>query len=567
MWKSLAPWLLLAAILALFLLYLAWLKPADQFGWYHDDTIYFSSAQSLAQGRGYTLPSLPGTPSQTKYPVLYPWLLSCVWRLWPAFPSNVSPAVWMTALFGCWFLIAAFQLLRKLAGLGDWPALLLVALCAFHPHFLLLSGAILSDIPFLALALAAAVVADSAMRPTARPGLVATTAVLAGLSALMRGFGLPVVAGIVAAGLFRRAYRQAALVALLAAPFLAVALLWPAASPMPAGADSPGWRQTWLFYTSYGQFWKLSVPRLDVFLAMLGFNLRSFLEAPASACLFPPPGEGESYAGVLLCVTLSVAILAGVVRQARMKEWKPIHFIFPFYAPIVLTWNYTLMDRFLLLFLPLFYAGLWIEGRHFASMLLTSFRQRGPASQKILAGVLAIGLAVLGIWGVNYYLRGARGRIRVVAARRAALAAEKGQLYDWIRRNTDPGARFIAYEDASLYLYTARQAARPIAFSTEAFYKRDEGVLGRDLTHITDTARHIRARYWVASEDDFHLETGLPMIETRMSRLKSVLPVVFRSRGGKVELLDLSCIFEPDRRECDAVRPVLFPIALPPGAP
>ena len=36
---------------------------------------YFSAARSLAEGGGYTLPSVPGAPPQTKYPPLYAWLL------------------------------------------------------------------------------------------------------------------------------------------------------------------------------------------------------------------------------------------------------------------------------------------------------------------------------------------------------------------------------------------------------------------------------------------------------------------------------------------------------------
>ncbi|HJY79561.1 MAG TPA: hypothetical protein VKK81_00540, partial [Candidatus Binatia bacterium] len=115
--------------------------------------MYFSSAKALAEGRGYIIPSLPGTPPQTKYPVLYPWLLSWIWRWNPSFPANLSPALWMTALFGCWALLAALQLLRKFEGVGDWPAVVIIGLCAFQAQFLSLSAAVMSDVPLMALAL------------------------------------------------------------------------------------------------------------------------------------------------------------------------------------------------------------------------------------------------------------------------------------------------------------------------------------------------------------------------------------------------------------------------------
>jgi hypothetical protein len=110
-----------------------------------------------------------------------------------------------------------------------------------------------------------------------------------------------------------------------------------------------------------------------------------------------------------------------------------------------------------------------------------------------------------------------------------------------------------------LYLHTNRQALRPIIFSTQAFYKKDDQVLRRDLAHITDVARHIGARYWLASDDDFQLETGLPLIEKRMAEIKAVLPVVFHSRTSKVQVLDLSCLLHAEQGACQVIVPVLCP--------
>jgi len=526
-----------ALLLLLFLAHLDSWNPAGFFGWYQDDTILFSSARSLAQGRGYSLPSFPlpsgGVLPQSKYPILYPWLLSWIWRFNPAFPSNITGAVWMTALFACWYLVASFLLLRRL-GWSDWPALLLAGLTAFHPNFVFLGGAVLSEMLFMALAMTAVLVSDSAFREK-RATLAVLAAVVGGLSVMTRVFGVAVIAGIAAHALYRRTVRLAAVFCLVAAPFVIFAL-WPAIHPPVDAPSSDGWRQTFLYYTSYWQFWRLCVPNWHVFLAMLAFNVQAFLESPSSYCLFPPLGD-HSYFGFLLSVTLTAGILAGVGRQGRKRGWSSIHFVFPLYAALTLIWNYTLMDRFLLLFVPMFYAGLATEVRHLGAMLAENLRSQRSTGEKILAGVLGLALVALGGLAVRHYGRGLRKPAALNQG--AAVAGEKQEAYRWIRDNTNPRDRFIAYEDASLYLFTDRQAIRPIVFSTEAFFQQDERVLRRDLAHFTDVAQQVRARYWLAAEDDFHLETGLPLIQEKVSQLRAILPAVFRSNQSKVQIYDL----------------------------
>ena len=551
----------LALLLVVFAVSVARLEPAARFGWYHDDTVYFASAQALAEGRGYLLPSLPGAPPQTKYPVLYSWLLSWVWRWQPAFPANLNLAVALTAACGGLFLLISFQLLRRLEGIGDGTALGITALCALHPNVLILSGSVLSDMPFAALALGGALLADEALRRGAPPWRAVLAGALIGLSFLTRSLGLVVLAGVLAAALERRLYRPGAAVLAGALPFLLVPLLYaPAPVPPPAWAQGGAW-QTWVYYTSYWQFWKFSVPNRDVFLSMVTANLRYLLQAPATFCLFPPPGGARFLPGVLLCITLTFGIASGILRQARRQEWKPVHFVLLFYAAAVLVWNYAFFDRLLVMFLPLFYAGVWIEGRHLTTMLAAAWRPGRPASEKVVATLLS--LALLGMAGAaaRFYIVDYRSDFPRMAASRVAAMAERRQAYDWIRRETPPATRLIAYEDVVLNLYTGRAAMRPIAFSTEAFYREDESVLRRDLAHLTDTARGIGARYWVMTNDDFALDTGTPLIDQRIAALKAVLPVVFRSSGGQVQVYDLGCLQAPDGPGCETARAVLFPNA------
>src|SRR5271168_2173946 len=88
------------------------LVPSAQYAWrnrdmpgfarLHDDGILFLSAKSVAAGEGYRIPSLPENPYQTKYPPLYPALLSLVWAVNPDFPRNLPLATACS-----WVLFAA----------------------------------------------------------------------------------------------------------------------------------------------------------------------------------------------------------------------------------------------------------------------------------------------------------------------------------------------------------------------------------------------------------------------------------------------------------------------------
>src|SRR5580765_2906307 len=111
---SLRQPVVLAAIIIIYLFQVERVHPSVFFGQFQDESIYLSTAKALAGGEGYKLISFPDSPGQTKYPVIYPWLLSFVWKLNPHFPANLQLASHLTEFFGCVSLLAVFFLLRKL---------------------------------------------------------------------------------------------------------------------------------------------------------------------------------------------------------------------------------------------------------------------------------------------------------------------------------------------------------------------------------------------------------------------------------------------------------------------
>ena len=554
----------MALLLAVYIWDVASLHPAILFGAYHDDSLYFSTAKALSQGQCDGMPDFPGAPPQTKYPVLYPWLLSWVWRAFPAFPQNVAAGIGLTIFFGCWSLSAAFQLLRRLGGVGNWPALLIVGICALHPLFLTFSGRILSDLPFMALALTALVLADSKITRNGSMVAPSLAGVIAGLSVGMRTMGLAVVAGICVAALCRRALRQGMIFSVAAA--LVVVLgswrQWMSlrAYPLWQAAFTPslGWNQNLAYYTSYGAIWRVCVPNLRAFVALLKLTVPLLVLAPGRY-LVTPLEEPPSMLQFAFALILTAAIVSGMIRQARSHGWKPIHFALPFYCVIVLAWPYPLMGRFLLPFLPLFLAGLWTELRRLAAMLRSSLRPAMPPSERCVAGVLAVLAVFLLLFAGWKILIKGRNELLSLDADRGKALQEQLQAYQWIRENTAPRDRIVAYEDPLLYLYTGREAARPATISPAFVYLgRDQG-LAEDAAHMGDTAHSIGARFWMFTDSDFTMEGHTAVITNRLAEIESILPLVFHSNRDTVQIYDSSCVTEPQSPRCLTIAPVLFP--------
>ena len=540
----------LAVVLVAYVGFVASLRPGSNFGQFHDDSMYFASAKALADGRGYVIPSLPGIPPQTKYPIFYPWLLSGVWKWWPSFPDNLQVAGWIAPIFGCWFLLATYVLLRKIIGIEQRVALFVTSFCCIHPLFLNLSGSLLSDVPFMAFALTATIAAEFSFRDQKHLSFAFLAGTFAGLSIITRTVGLAVLAGILAAALGRRKYLNAGLFCLMSLPFLA-SLVW-FGMQLRTGASAPhftfGWRETLLYYTSYLEFWRLDVPDLGALWALLKLNSTLLLLAPAQYVLAPFI-EPTTTLGITAYVIVTAALIGGLIRSARRSGLLAIHLVLGFYILVIVFWNYPQMRRFLLLFLPLFCVGLWHEANRLARLVRDALSTAHSAAQKASALILA--LALLGfIATVTYsYMHGHR-LLRSTNHTRTELAAEKTEAYAWLRQHGVNGGPVIAYEDANLYLYTGHTAIRPIGLPSEVIYTPSRVRSERYLTRLTDVVRHVNARYWLTSEDDFANDIGRPTFARRAARLKSVLPEVFGSQNKRVKILDLTCVAEPEAPNC-----------------
>ena len=565
-YRRVLPWLGFVCIALIYVVAIVRLGPTSYFGMSEDDSIYFSSAKALSEGKGYILPSIPGAPPATKYPILYPWLLSWVWRWNPSFPANLADAVAVTLAFGLGYISLTFSFLRRLKGIGEAEALFLTAFCALHPIVLLYSSSVLSDIPFAAVALGAMLIADGAIRREGNNLAAACSAVLVGLSILLRVFGVPVAAGIFVAGVVRRAWRQLFIFCGCVTPFFA-ALAWRIVFPRvvtppaisKAGASSLGWTLTWAYYTSYLSVWQIGFRTRHIFWTMLGNNALSvLLRGPANYFLFPGLVR-DTPVGRVLVVLITVAIVAGFVKHAHRYGWKPVHYALPLNLVTIVFWPYPVTDRFLLPFLPLFAAGLWLEGKHILKMIAATLASRGAMANKFIAVTVAVLIAAFSCAVAWNYIGGSRRLIEEEARNRSSLITAKRSAYEWLLRSTSPDARVIAYEDASVYLYTGRSSMRPVAFTPAALH--EPKLLEQIVAHMGDVPEAIGAQFWMISDDDFGLEWPQATSEARDYEvgLRTALPEVFRSEDGRVGIYSLDCLRRAEKPSCELANLLLLP--------
>jgi 4-amino-4-deoxy-L-arabinose transferase-like glycosyltransferase len=533
------PWIALAAIILGYMWFVISLHPTNFFGLSEDDTLYFSSAKSIAEGHGYILPSVPGTPPATKYPILYPWIQSWVWRWNSAFPENLSAAVALNLVFGAAYLIGAFAFVRRLPGFSDAVALVLTAICAVNPRVLFLSANLMSDVPFAALAVLACVAAARANEKEGGRGRTVLCGILTGLSILIRVLGIPIAAGLFVAITLRSGWQKATTFAACVLPFV-VAFFWrsillvPKVSLVAASSCSNSWRMTWLYYTSYTKFWTVDVLSHGVFWQTVRNDVLAALVQPASYFVKASYLRAPVFALVLL-VILSVIAIRGGVRLVSSARWQPIHIALAFYLLPILAWNYGVMDRFLLPFLPLICAGIWWEVQHTVSQMRSTLRAKVRAEVAIVACFFCIvGSALL--YGIGSSWSGETRDIASESQSRAALLVEKREAYAWLKENSPRNAVAIAYEDASMFLYSGRQAIRPVIFSPAGVNRPD--VLNSDLACITSSAEAIHAKYWVVSDDDFgyEWEPASSRARAKEREMERPLHALFRSRQGEVRI-------------------------------
>ncbi|MEO8099087.1 MAG: hypothetical protein ABI811_15395 [Acidobacteriota bacterium] len=463
------------------------------FGEFHDDTLYFVGAKSLAAGDGYRIASLPGQPPQTKYPPLYPLVLSAAWRFGPAFPANLQMAGWIS-----WLAMPALFLLMPslfarwgLSGRRMW---LLLIVFALNPYVIWLSTELLTELPFLALALAAMILIERSREHEAPVAVALAAGIVAGLAYLTRSAGLALLpAGflyLLLRGKGFRGRKKAIGFAAAMLPLMAAWIVWQQMHLTPTSDPSL------TYYTDYAGYQRMNVSLQD-FPLYLWRNLDGFLLGLGSLVI---PKIVSSLLLKILAQSIAVAMISGVVRMVRQGRAELYAMFAAASTVLLLIWHYPPDERFVMPLWPLAFAGLLTELEHVTAMLRAA-RQHKDRSQRVAAlGVMA-GVVVIFGGALAYQIVVDVSFLPEDAASHRAQRVEQVKAFDWIHANVPGDAAFYAHLDPLLYLYTGHAAtSRPLL--PRYWYHEDHKAIVDYWGNVAEFARTHKLDYYYAPDVD-----------------------------------------------------------------
>jgi len=419
-----------------------------QFGDFHDDAVYFVSAKSLADGGGYRVESFPGEPAQTKFPPLYPLLLSLAWRIDPQFPRNVPIAAWLSWLAVPAVLVQLAAYYPRL-GMSGWRAWLLLVLISINPYVIFFSSQMLTEMLFLALILSTMLLVERAVERTAASIWAFAAGAVAGLAFLTRTAGIVMLLAACAYFWLRREKRKGVYFAAAMLPFIAGWTIWSRLHQMhPTDLALT-------YYTDYFGYQIYNLRLRDAHL-LLWKNLDGVMWGLGS--LFQPRVTGSPVLKVLAWM-MAAAMISGVVRMLRRGQGVLYALFAAATILVLLPLAWGINERYVLPLYPLALAGLLVEMEHFFGMLRTGLHHP-DLSQRIVAGTLAtVAIAVLaGSVALEMFV--SFSHLPDEAHDRRVANVDRVAAYGWISAHVPREANILAIDDPVVFLYTGRHAMR-----------------------------------------------------------------------------------------------------------
>ena len=457
---------------------------------YHDDGIYYVSAKSLAETNTFAIESLPKSPAQTKYPPLWPALLSVAWRINPHYPDNL-PA----AMFLCWIwlplsLVAFRQWLIK-AEVSENVVLLLGAMWALNPYVVLFSTAMLSEMQFTFLLLVSLLCLSKE-----KPYWALAAGILAGLTFLSRTAGIALLPVALLYFGLRSRWKQMALFAAGMLPFVLGWMGWSFTNKTP-GNDA-----VTLYYTNYFGYY-LSIFQWREAHLYAWKNIDGVLHGLGALLL---PNTTRSLLDKVLAESLAIAGIIGIGRMVKEKReslYVPYAGFALIYAGMLVFWHFPPTERLMLPVAPLWLAGLYLELRRLGENIYKVF-QKPETSQKvaggIIGGLLAGALLFCG-WRQWELLTDGLPQFYEEHAQRLEQSESAMQ---FIRKKLPAEARFLSENDPLLYLRTGRQGSGlEMILNTIHWYREDHAARTADHAEAPAYARKHHLDYFLLNDWDY----------------------------------------------------------------
>ena len=516
--------MLLAAVLAV--MTFSTMRP-DILGLFHDDGIYAVTARSLASGTGYRIVSLPGSPAQTKYPILYPYLLSWIWKASPAFPANILLLKSVNAVIAFAVMLLGYSLFRRDIGRQGISALAYVFLVGTNMLLVSAANFTLSDNLFQVFVIACLLlhVQDSGGRSTRR---IWFGAVMASLGFLTRVPG----AALIIAGLVwvvvEKNRRDAIVYAAIAAGLTIPWFVWRAGATAVTNPLLP-------YYTEYEtsalalapshpyQAWQIVFGNvrylfqsLDATFLLPAFTLLRWLVYPLVLL-----GSWVLVRRRSIFLVLFVAVYTGAVIN---HPFVPGRYVIPL-VPIVL--------------LALFAGAFEARDRlvHWAGRLV---------DDKAIAGFIGLPIALLMglnlVWLRTYNRPAVDDHVRGFSVHFTYGWSGFTETFDWVRNHTGENDLLATPYDPMYYLYTGRKAVRPWFHHPETYFYpvgRTTPYLG-DPAGIRDALNDLGVKYLIIDPLEGYAEEAAA--GRLFEQLLSIYPtprLVFTSRDAAHRVYDL----------------------------
>lgn len=493
--------------------YVAWrARDMPQFGRIHDDSIYFVSAKSIAEGHGYRILSLPGEPYQTKYPPLFPLLLTLVWKVQPEFPHNLPIAALV-----CWLMLppflAACWLFYKSLGLPEWQSLSLICLLGLNFWVGVFSINVMPELMFVTLLVSSVILADKATE-NGNFWEAFAAAVLASAAYLTRSAALPLLLSVPLVMLLRKRIRCA--IVFFCSMVVAVAgwNLWVYSHRIAVTDEND------LFYLSYLGYFAKTVPLGEVpHLVLqnartLAFSVAELLDMHGSA----------STIGTVIQVSITVASLVGLFWMARRFKLSHYYAFAVCYVPVLLLWSSR--TRFVLPLIPLLLGGLFLfiqESIKLAGILLKRDSVLSIGASLAVSTVISISVG----WLLVSYCS-TPWMILPDGPQWRAQKVLRLPSYGYIKQNIPASSAFLAHEDPLFYLYTGRHA-RSLHSPTNLLERSGFQAIAMRYSSLAEFGREHGLEYLFFTPNDFYRDT-------REEELRSIVRRVVQT-GADFELL------------------------------
>jgi hypothetical protein len=224
---------------------------------------------------------------------------------------------------------------------------------------------------------------------------------------------------------------------------------------------------------------------------------------------------------------LALGAVVGAVRLClRVPAARPFGVYAALLSVLLIIWCYPPNSRLVLPLFPLVAAGFFGEVRRMLEMLGSSWKSGQRGAAVVVGGLLVAGA----MFGVRKHIAFWSQDLPATYQQQERLYAESLACFAFVRAHTEPGARFVAWNDPVLYLYTDRHGNKALA--PVAYWYEDRSP--ERVAYVAQTAA-TRADY-VYWSFDYSLDLSPEQSADLRQRMEKDprLEEVFRSGGSVI---------------------------------